>query len=151
MIKLRKQFLFFSILSGTIILDQWTKKLAISQLPNGDSISVFKGLFYLTYTTNKGAVFGMLKVLNPIFFIIMTFALISLLLIFLKKLRNHPGFAVLLGGIIGNLIDRIRFGYTVDFIDFRFWPVFNISDICLCTGVALLFLQMIKDKDVLTG
>jgi len=132
-----------------VISDQWVKRLAAIRLSGNDSIPIIKGLLYFTYTVNHGIVFGILNNLSPLFFIILTIFIIAMLLIFLKGLRTHPGFAVLLGGIAGNFIDRIRLGYTIDFIDFRFWPVFNISDICICVGVALLFLYIIRNKDIL--
>lgn len=145
---------FISII--IIILDQLTKNYAINNLKGSSPIVIIDGIFELVYVENRGAAFGILQD-KRIIFIIITLLVISFILIYAYKNSNqltiysHISLAMLAGGAVGNLIDRIRFGYVVDFIKvdlFRSYsfPVFNIADIFIVISTILLAYFIIFDK-----
>ncbi|OIO35685.1 MAG: signal peptidase II [Candidatus Omnitrophica bacterium CG1_02_44_16] len=150
-------FLFISVF--ILILDQWTKYAAECFLALGRSLPVINGVFHLTLAHNKGAAFSILKG-GSFFFIAATFlclAAITYLLnnksIFKKvfDLDNSDrlvrfSLALVFGGACGNVIDRIRFSYVVDFLDFRVWPVFNIADSAITVGGILIAYKMFRKK-----
>jgi signal peptidase II len=134
---------------ATLALDQFTKWLVVSNMQIDQSIfpiPPLSGLFALTYVTNSGIAFGLFKEAGT-FFMFLAVIVIAALLFSLRKLPAHQrlvriALGLALGGAIGNLIDRVRLGYVVDFIDFRFWPVLNIADIAIMTGVTLLAISL---------
>lgn len=105
-------------------------------------MQIIKNFFYLTYVRNYGAAFGMLQ--NKTYFLILSAVLmIALIIVFYHKIpRNlfiRLSVGLILGGALGNLMDRIRLGYVVDFLDFKIWPfVFNIADSSIVIGTILL-------------
>ena len=125
-----------------IILDQATKFL-VSNYSGNLPIEVVKGIFAVVLVRNRGAAFGILQN-QTAFFIFIAVAAIIIIIFMLR--RNAPGallkvsLALILGGAVGNLIDRIRFGYVIDFLDFKIWPVFNIADSAVTIGAGLLVL-----------
>ena len=138
-----------------IALDQITKALAVAYLKHASPLNVMSGLFNLCYVENRGAAWGVLAG-SQLFLI--TFSLITLGFLFWKRslifgaLRFRDFiFTLLIAGIIGNLIDRIRLGYVVDFLDF-YWglshfPAFNIADSSICVATAvLIFSQWLHDR-----
>lgn len=113
------------------------------------SFSVIDGFLKFEYTTNPGAAFGILQGWR-IFLIVISLLLIFLIFQYSKKVKKKDyvlgtGLGLLLGGTIGNLSDRIFFGYVIDFIDFGFFPVFNIADIANVAGAILLIYYFIKN------
>ena len=137
-----------------VLADQATKLLAVAYLKPSGYVPVIPGLFSLCYVENPGAAWGMLAG-RQVFLIV--FSIIVFAFFFLKRrqLFRGPGggliFAALTGGILGNLIDRIRLGHVIDFLDF-FWkqshfPAFNIADSAICCGVFLFILtQWLHDR-----
>jgi signal peptidase II len=123
----------FLIAGIVVIVDQITKAIATT---------------HLTLVRNTGAAFGLFKD-QTIIFILMSAAAIIFIGFYLikKKASYYLPFALILGGAAGNLIDRLRFGYVVDFIDLRFWPVFNVADSCITIGAVILFFVIIRSKD----
>ena len=115
----------------------------------GESIPVLQPLFYLTYIMNPGAAFGILPNQKALF--ITTGLLLAIgALAGYRKLPpgNNPlkiGLGLVLGGALGNLADRLRFGRVVDFLDFRVWPVFNLADSAIVIGVCLLAWALLKE------
>ena len=106
--------------------------------------------FSFNYVENTGAIFGLFKN-NNTFFIILTVLLICLLFYYLKKEKHlRLGFSLVLAGAIGNLIDRLIYGFVIDFIDLKIWPVFNIADSCITIGVLILIYKSIKTKNLNT-
>jgi len=130
-----------------VILDQLTKHLILTSMRPYESIPVIENVFHITFVRNPGAAFGILQ--NQItFFIVVTIIVIFLLVgVYWKLARKNIiltiGLSLQLGGAVGNLIDRIRFSYVVDFLDFRVWPVFNVADMAIVTGVILLAWQLL--------
>lgn len=130
-----------------IVVDQATKLYISSNIHLGTSLPVLPGIFHITYTCNPGAAFGVLANQRTLF-IVFTVALLLGTAFFYKRLREETaairfGSCLLLGGAFGNFIDRVRFGYVIDFFDFRIWPVFNIADIAICVGVGLLMYSVL--------
>jgi len=129
------------------IADRLTKYFIIKSLALGQSIKVLPGIFHITPVFNNGAAFGLLQNCS-IFFIVFSFAAIALILLIIFKAHQidtlfAASLALILGGAAGNLIDRLKFGYVIDFLDFRIWPVFNIADSCISIGVALIAFSFI--------
>lgn len=140
---------FFVIVLSVVIFDQLTKMMAVNQLAAISDIPIIPNIFHLHYVENPGAAFGMLAYRTQ-FFIITTTLIILVILYYRHKIplsRSfvHFGLALQLGGAIGNLIDRVVKGYVVDFLDFRFWPVFNLADTAITIGVALLCWEILRE------
>lgn len=140
-------------------LDQFTKYLAIMRLKDNPAKVLIKGVLELKYLENRGSAFGMLQ--NQKFFIIFVgFVFLAVILFFLLKLPGEKKFrivhiflAAVIAGGIGNMIDRFRFDYVVDFISFVLinFPIFNVADCYIVVsviGLFILFLFVFKEKDL---
>jgi signal peptidase II len=135
-----------------VIVDQASKFLVndfFSHHPS--SLPVINNVFHLTYVENTGMAFGMLRD-HPL--LLLVAIAISLLFIGIYALKTHNGKSLLLlsygfiiGGAIGNLIDRVRLGFVLDFLDFRIWPVFNLADTFISIGVGLIILDLFFHKE----
>lgn len=140
------------IVIGTLfifVLDQLTKLLIrLNFFPN-QSVPIIPRIFHLTYVQNPGAAFGILAYRTN-FFILVTLIIVVVVVYYSYKLRHTStfllrlGLSLQLGGALGNLWDRIRFGYVIDFFDFRIWPVFNVADIGIVLGVCLFAYQLLR-------
>lgn len=124
---------------GIIILDQIVKLAVKFTMVPGESIPLIPQVFHFTYVLNPGAAFGILEN-QRIFFIVAGVLILLFFACLYPRMRKqdpwmHYGCIALLGGAVGNLIDRIYNGLVVDFFDFRIWPVFNIADIAIVCGV----------------
>ena len=135
-----------------IVVDQATKYWIQSRMAYGESSPVIREIFHITYILNPGAAFGILEN-KTWFFIAVALALLAgVAYLYPRMPANQPmvklGAGLLVGGAVGNLIDRVRIGYVVDFFDFRIWPIFNVADICIVCGVACLayFLLLTPDE-----
>jgi signal peptidase II len=153
-------FFFLSIIL-VIICDQWVKLEILSHFDYGESVAVVKQIFSITYVRNTGAAFGFLATANPSFrvpFFLIVPIIAMVVLGFLY--RDLPSSAkiramalgLVSGGAVGNLIDRVRLGYVVDFLDFHyksdyFFPAFNVADSAICVGVAILLLSTLTKKE----
>ncbi|MBQ9113249.1 MAG: signal peptidase II [Clostridia bacterium] len=146
------------IIFALVVIDQVTKMFAVHLLTPGQSVDLIEGVFRFTYVENRGAAFGMLSEHRWVFMII-SVAAIALLLVYLWKFAPESRFArmaicMIIGGGIGNMIDRIFLGYVVDFLDFCAFPdlwmwVFNMADVFVCVGggmlVVWLIISMVKE------
>jgi len=144
----KKSILVFSTALIIVFLDQLTKYLIRMNFQLNQSVPLIKNIFHMTYVTNTGSAFGLFKRINP-FFILFSVVVIIAIFYYLRKIAGNEKplqFAVglLLGGTIGNLIDRILYGAVTDFIDFRIWPVFNFADSAVTISVMLLVLILWK-------
>lgn len=137
------------IISSIIILiiDQITKLIIVNFILPNQSIKVFSFL-NIVNVRNTGAAFGLFQSLGNSIFIIIS--LIAILIIFFMIIRSKDdtfALSLILGGAMGNLTDRLRLGYVVDFIDFHIrnyhWPAFNIADSVLTIGISLLFVKLV--------
>lgn len=138
----------------SVIADQVTKYLVVANMELYESIDVIPGVFRFTYIHNDGAAFGSLDNARWIFMILSTVAIVAILgYLFWKKPQDKlllSSLILITSGGIGNMIDRIRLGYVIDFIDFCAFPkiwmwIFNVADVCVCVGAGLLALWMILD------
>lgn len=131
---------------GIILLDQISKFFIENSMELGDSIPVIGGIFHITYILNPGAAFGILENQRLFFIFIATIMILMTGYIYpripqkCKMLRLGVG--MLFGGAVGNLIDRIKTGLVVDFLDFKIWPIFNIADIFIVVGVGMIIITM---------
>ncbi len=129
-------------------LDQATKWLIVQWLREpGVSVPVLWPVFSLTYVTNTGAAFGLFANQNLLFIFIAVVVIAVILFFYRYLLADHlllrVSLALQLGGALGNLLDRLRLGYVVDFLDFRVWPVFNVADSAITIGVLLLIYNLV--------
>lgn len=140
-------WIWILVILASVAVDQVTKQLAVRFLAEGNSVEVIPGIFRFTYVENCGAAFGMLADHRWVFMIISTVA-IAALLVYLWKFRPASKWAcvalsLIIGGGIGNMIDRIYLNYVIDFLDFCAFPnlwvwVFNVADACVCVGGGIL-------------
>ena len=153
------------MIAAAVALDQWTKYLAVTHLQPIDTLPLIENILHLTYLENRGAAFGMLANHRWIFMILST---VSILLLLWWLLKEKPkslwitvAGAMIVGGGIGNMIDRVAYGYVVDFIDVRAidFYVFNAADSFVCVGCGMilvwtLYMEMVAKKpaiDILLG
>ncbi len=147
-----------SIIGSIIVLDQFTKYLVNAHIRRFDLIPVIPGFFNLTNVRNRGAAFSMLSNLPDVwrstFFITVTAVAVLVILVFIRNTAKPlllVAFSLITGGAIGNVIDRIRLGEVVDFIQWYvkswYWPSFNVADSAITIGVTLLAVDMLFAKD----
>lgn len=131
-----------------IIIDQLTKYYVVEHFYLGESVPVIENIFHWTYILNPGAAFGMMEG-SRWFFVVIAIAVLGGIW-YMKDEINEGGWmmqygaALFGGGAIGNLIDRARSGLVIDFFDFRIWPVFNVADIAICVGVAMILWKVLE-------
>ena len=146
--------IFFALITVTTIvfLDRFSKIYFSHSLALGESWPVLRGIFHITLVNNTGIAFGLFKNQGIVFIIIPLIAIV-LLIFNIYYYRNNQenlsrtyivAFSLILGGAIGNLIDRIYLGYVIDFLDFRVWPVFNIADASISVGILLLAIHYVS-------
>lgn len=159
-----KRAYYLILAAAVIILDIWTKWLVLARIDLHDAIPVIPNFFQLVHVRNTGAAFGiganaassivpMLLNLGAIavFCVVVVYALRSSV----EDKVLQTGLHLILGGAIGNLLDRFRFGYVVDFLDVyittggreHHWPAFNVADSAICIGITLLFFDMRKKPE----
>lgn len=157
----KKTFLFLAIAGMVILLDQLTKSWIIATLRLHEGFAVVDGFFNIIHVRNLGAAFGFLAGASPafrsVFFLAVTLTAILLILRYLRqtgieKLSLVFSLSLILAGAVGNLIDRIRFGEVVDFLDVyigaHHWPAFNVADASISTGAAVLVIALfVKRKE----
>ena len=136
-------------------IDLLSKAWAMDRLRTGLPIAVMDNFFHLRYVENTGMAWGMGKGLSMGIFVGLTTLAMAVLIYFIFRVParfklTHASLAIILGGAIGNLVDRVRLGYVVDFIDWHWyhhhWPTFNIADAFISVGVVLLISQMLFAK-----
>lgn len=142
-----------------IVLDQYTKYLAVSYLKNASAVSIIPNVFELYYLENHGAAFGILQGQKTFFVIMTTVALVVLIYLFFRIPKERRYFSIrlililLISGAVGNFIDRCTHDYVIDFFYFKLidFPVFNVADIFVTTAAVLLILVFTfyyKEKDI---
>jgi len=149
---------FYLIALAIILLDQATKQFIVRALRLGQGIPIIPGFFDIVFVLNPGAAFSFLATLpdsvrNPFFITISVTAVILILVYRTRHLQQHElaslSLALVLGGAIGNLIDRLRYGMVVDFLLVHVyeyhWPAFNVADSAISVGVTLMVLEMVLE------
>ena len=141
----------FELLAFILIfaIDRFTKTLALKYLLPKASVSVFP-FFSLTYVENTGSAFGLFQNANwlllGISFLVLFLMIRWYIDIFKLGTLARYGYFLIFAGALGNIYDRIMLRYVVDFLDFHFWPVFNIADSAICVGAFLIGLGILKDS-----
>ena len=143
--------ILIAVIAGVIGLDQLTKWLAVVYLQGEASFPLWKDVLHFTYVENTGMAFGMLKDHRWVFMLFSTIAIVALI-VYLFRFRPEGlwmqvSMAMIIGGGIGNMIDRVFLGYVVDFIDFTLinFAVFNIADSFVCVGAGIMILCLVLD------
>lgn len=146
-------FIIYLVISSAIVaIDQLVKWGIVQNLALGESQSVIDQVFSLTYIKNTGAAWSILEGRMIFFYIITLIAVIGCLIMLYKNLQGSKfltyGLTFIIAGALGNFIDRLRLGYVVDMFqtDFINFPIFNVADMALCIGVALVFIYAIIDE-----
>lgn len=138
----------FILVIVILVLDKATKLFAIEYLQSIRTLPIVEGIFHLTYLENRGAAFGILQGQRTFFLIATTIVVASIVFFMYKYKKMYKpmkiGLNFIVAGAIGNLIDRVRFGFVVDFFDFRIWPVFNIADSAVVIGAILVSYIVLK-------
>jgi len=148
-------------ISGAIVaLDQLTKIYIHTHYRLGESRAIISQVFDITYVRNFGAAFGFFATLarnfREPFFVLVPVIALGVIIFIMRTTKDTQkvqilGLSLIFGGAIGNYIDRLRFKYVIDFLDFHWrdiyhWPAFNIADSAIVTGVSILLLQMLLQR-----
>lgn len=155
---MKKKYLYLAVITGLLVAaDQLVKMYIHTQFHLGESVVVIPNFFNLTYVRNFGAAFGFLAEAHPtfreIFFLAMPPIALVIILTIMHGVKDDDtkqivALSAIFGGAIGNYVDRLRFRYVIDFLDFHLnnkysWPAFNIADSAIVCGVCLLLLMMV--------
>jgi signal peptidase II len=142
-------------LSAIVVLglDQWTKHIVVTTFDPGESRIVIPHVLYWTYVQNRAGAFGLFGTQTWLL-VAMALGVLGLFWYAFRDVARHSllvriAFGAIVGGAFGNIIDRFHYSFVVDFIDLRWWPVFNVADSCITVGVGLLVLSTIlRDRKV---
>lgn len=145
----------FALACILVIIDQVSKYYVVENMFLGQQIEVVSNFFYFTSHRNRGAAWGILQD-SRLFFIVTTTIILLAILVYLLKNRSTLTFvdkvifSLIIGGAVGNFIDRIRTGEVVDFFDFKLlfydFPIFNFADIFICVGVGILLIKTYREE-----
>lgn len=155
----RKLAFFLLILLAGLALDQVTKYLVVNTMPLGYQIPLIQGFFNLVHIHNRGAAFGLLAnwslSFTRVFFIATTGVVVAVVGYLWWRLpagqwQAGLGYSLIITGALGNLIDRVRLGEVIDFLDFYWggyhWPAFNVADSLVCLGAGLLVWVILREE-----
>ena len=150
---MKRIIVLISVMLGSIGIDQLTKLLVLKFMELYESIPLIENVLHITYIQNRGAAFGMLAENRWVFMVLSSVAIVGIGVYLFRFCRERMllqmGLALILGGGVGNMIDRIAYGYVVDMIDF--WPfdfwvwIFNVADACVCVGAGIVLLSLALD------
>lgn len=156
----QKTVVLMTTVGFVVLLDVVTKAYVASTLFLHESFAVIEGFFNITYVRNPGAAFGFLAGASPgfriTFFLSITLAVIGMILYYIWKSHEKEMFetfslSLILSGALGNMIDRVRFGEVIDFIDVyigsHHWPAFNVADSAISIGAAFLIFSLLRHKE----
>lgn len=140
------KFIFWTIF--VILFDQGSKFFIQSKMKIGESIPIIKGIFHITYIENPRTAFGLFEYQTMFFVVAALISVILAILIYKKIVFKKDSFmyiplTLILGGAVGNLIDRVRIGRVIDFLDFRIWPIFNFADTAIVCGMLILLVHFL--------
>jgi len=115
-----------------------------------ESIPIIKSVFHITYVENRGIAFGLFPQGSSLFIVISLIIILGIIFFerkkVIKSLKERFCLGLILGGALGNFIDRLRFGFVIDFLDFRIWPVFNLADSGVCIGGILMVFFLLRKR-----
>ena len=143
-----RRFAGWIVVPSVFILDRLSKILVLKHLREGEGFPVWPGVFHITRVNNTGAAFGLWRDSSAQLAAVtlLSVAAISVYLALASgkgQGRNFYGWALVMAGALGNLYDRVHFGYVIDYLDFRVWPVFNAADTAICLGVFWVLLNAV--------
>lgn len=144
--------MYFIIAAAIIALDQWTKSLVVKHMELGQSIPLIQDVLHLTSHRNTGAAFGILANQRMLFVVTTIAVVVGILISLIRIGKSQPrvslALSMVLGGAIGNFIDRVTTGKVVDFVDVTVinFPIFNVADMAITIGVGLLLLDVLLDS-----
>jgi signal peptidase II len=155
-----QRIVMFIISAAVVLIDRITKHIVVHQLPNGQAHSVIPGIFRITDVHNTGAAFSMFaETASPatVRNVLIAFSVIAVLILLAMLWRvghtitvSSVALALILGGAFGNLYDRVRYHYVVDFLEVRIyhyhWPDFNAADSCIVIGACLLLIEIFRPQ-----
>lgn len=137
---------FFFVAAAVVAIDQLTKRAVATHFLPDESRTVIPHALWLTYVQNTHGAFGFFGT-HPLLLAIAALAVVLMFYYWYRQdsatLLTHIAFGLIIGGAVGNIIDRLRFHYVIDFIDLRWWPVFNAADSAISIGVGLLLLRIV--------
>ena len=153
----RRSFLFVWSAPAVFFFDRFLKAVVTSRYAEGEGFAVIPGFFHITRVNNTGAAFGMMRGSETFLVVVSVLCIVFLAWGVWRTIsgprdQSASGFAGLLasslviGGASGNLYDRVRLGYVVDYLDFRVWPVFNVADTAICAGVFLIGMDLFRRR-----
>src|SRR5438552_10823482 len=158
-VKLQGRLSYVLLVAATLTMDRWTKVLIRNRFDLNESVSVIDGLFNITYVRNTGVAFGIFSSISSpakslLLSVFTAFAAIIVITYSVRSpVRNRllqVALALILGGALGNLYDRLAYGYVVDFLELYFrtyhWPSFNVADSAISIGVLLLALEILRSE-----
>lgn len=139
------------VIAGIIFLLDFIIKRWLLNTVSCHSLPIIENVLHITVTINRGAAFGIFRQ-NTVFLIIVSIVFLALFFVYMRREnKSAPLFLVscglILGGAFSNLFDRIFLGFVIDYIDLRWWPVFNLADSAITTGIGLLFIGTQKPKN----
>lgn len=150
-----KPVLFYLMSLLIVACDQVSKWAVVTTIPLHESRPVLGRFLSLTHTRNTGGAFSLLQANNTFFIVVAAVALVALIYSYHRFQRSNllvsGALALALGGAIGNLIDRVRYGYVVDFFDVHFWPIFNVADSAITVGILLLAYHFLFQRSPVPG
>lgn len=148
-----KLVLWFALVAALVAVDQYTKHLAVTMLKPIGSYPLWEGVFHLTYVENTGAAFGILRDHRWVFMLLSTIAVVAILIYLIVRSKQTSLFegimlSLIAAGGIGNMIDRIKDGFVVDFLDFTLidFAVFNVADSFVTVGAALMIIYLVATE-----
>lgn len=157
--KLAGRLPYLILVAGTLILDRWSKALIQDRFALNDSAIVIDGFFNVTYVQNTGVAFGIFSsITSPVKSVLLSiFTFCAAIAVIVYSVRSpvanrllQAALALILGGALGNLYDRLVYGYVVDFLEFYLgsyhWPAFNVADTAISVGVFLLAIEIIRNE-----
>jgi signal peptidase II len=135
-----------AVACAAVVADQLTKQLVVSQLAFGDSVDVI-GPMSIHHVRNSGIAFGLFSTWASAVTVLTAIAVAWMIGYFARAGARHPilpvALGLLIGGSVANLVDRVRLGYVIDFLDLRYWPAFNLADVFIVGGVAILLAAVV--------
>ena len=149
------RFLLPGVAILTLAIDRISKWVVVDSLRLGESwnpVAALEHWVSLTYVTNTGAAFGLFPD-HGVLFMIIAVVVVAVTVFCYRYLPGHQwlvqtGLGLQLGGVLGNLLDRLRYGHVIDFIDFKVWPVFNLADTAIVVAVTILAWHLWRDESL---
>lgn len=131
-----------------LALDRVSKAVVARSILPGESVPVWQGVFHLTHVRNPGAAFGLLPGWDGLLVVLPAAVALAAVWLVPALVGQHPvaplAVGLIVGGALGNLVDRVTTGLVTDFLDFRVWPVFNLADTFIVAGAGLLLLSLLR-------